>query len=95
MLKATIKQLYSASKRFRGSDELVVYRLDYPRREAVLACCPSVTTTCCLSLRTNSRLGCPAKYITDLDFADEIMLISDDGENAQKQLDSVTAMARR
>jgi hypothetical protein len=37
----------------------------------------------------------PAKYITDLDFADDIMLISDDAINSQKQLDSVDIMARK
>jgi hypothetical protein len=44
---------------------------------------------------TNRRIKYPAKYITDLDFADDIMLISDDATNSQKQLDSVDIMARR
>jgi hypothetical protein len=34
------------------------------------------------------------KYITDLDFADDIMLISDNAVNAAKQLDSVDATTR-
>jgi hypothetical protein len=44
---------------------------------------------------TNSRTRCPAKYVRDLDFADKIMLISDNTVNAQKQLDLVGAMSRR
>jgi Reverse transcriptase (RNA-dependent DNA polymerase) len=43
---------------------------------------------------TTTRIKTPAKYITDLDFADDIMLISDDAINSQKQLDSVDIMAR-
>jgi hypothetical protein len=44
------------------------------------------TTTTCIRI--------PAKYITLLDFADNIMLISDDAINSQKQLDySVDIMA--
>jgi hypothetical protein len=35
-----------------------------------------------------------AEYVTDLDFADEIMLASDDAINSQKQLNSVNIMAR-
>jgi hypothetical protein len=42
---------------------------------------------------THTRTFTPAKYITDLDFADNIMLISDDAINSQKQLDSVDIMA--
>jgi hypothetical protein len=34
-------------------------------------------------------------YITGLDFADDIILLSDDAVNVQKQLDSVEVMARR
>jgi Reverse transcriptase (RNA-dependent DNA polymerase) len=44
---------------------------------------------------TRARTLIPAKYITDLDFADDIMLISDDAINSQKQLDSVDIMARK
>jgi Reverse transcriptase (RNA-dependent DNA polymerase) len=44
---------------------------------------------------TKSRIKIPAKYIIDLDFADDIMLISDDAINSQKELDSVDIMARR
>jgi hypothetical protein len=44
---------------------------------------------------TNSRPKCLVMYITDLDFADDIMAISDDAENARKQLDSVVIMACR
>jgi Reverse transcriptase (RNA-dependent DNA polymerase) len=44
---------------------------------------------------TRTRTLTPAKYITDLDFADDIMLISDDAINSQKQLDSVDIMARK
>jgi hypothetical protein len=33
---------------------------------------------------TTTRIKTPAKYITDLDFADDIMLISDDAINSQK-----------
>jgi hypothetical protein len=45
-------------------------------------------------LGTTSRIKTPAKYITDLDFADDIMLISDHAINSQKQLDAVDIMAR-
>jgi hypothetical protein len=38
---------------------------------------------------TTSRIKIPAKYTTDLDFADDIMQISDNAINSQKQLDSV------
>jgi hypothetical protein len=45
---------------------------------------------------TSTRIKIPAKYITDLDFADDdIMLISDDAINSQKQLDSVDILARK
>jgi Reverse transcriptase (RNA-dependent DNA polymerase) len=44
---------------------------------------------------TSARVKIPAKYTTDLDFADDIMLISDDAINSQKQLDSVDIMARK
>jgi Reverse transcriptase (RNA-dependent DNA polymerase) len=44
---------------------------------------------------TTTRIKIHAKYITDLDFADDIMLISDDAINSQKQLDSVDTMARK
>jgi hypothetical protein len=44
---------------------------------------------------TTTRIKSPAKYITDLDFADDVMLISDDAIDSQKQLDSVDIMARR
>jgi hypothetical protein len=44
---------------------------------------------------TRPRITIPAKYITDLDCADDIMLISDDAINSQKQLDSVDIMARK
>jgi Reverse transcriptase (RNA-dependent DNA polymerase) len=44
---------------------------------------------------TTTRVKIPAKSITDLDFADDIMLVSDDAINSQKQLDSVDIMARR
>jgi hypothetical protein len=43
---------------------------------------------------TTTRIKIPAKYLTDLDFNDDIMLISDDAINSQKQLDSVDIMAR-
>ena len=45
-----------------------------------------------LGLKITNQVGTkrcikyPAKYITDLDFADDIMLISDDATNSQKQL---------
>jgi hypothetical protein len=39
-------------------------------------------------VETSTRAKIPAKYITDLDFADDIMLITDDAINSQKQLDS-------
>jgi hypothetical protein len=35
---------------------------------------------------TSSRIKIPAKYITDLDFADDVMLVSGDTINSQKQL---------
>jgi hypothetical protein len=44
---------------------------------------------------TSTRIKITAKYITDLDFADNVMLLSDDAINSQKQLDSVDNMARR
>jgi hypothetical protein len=44
---------------------------------------------------TTTRIKIPAKYITDLDFSDDIILISDDAINSQKQLDSVDKMARK
>jgi hypothetical protein len=44
---------------------------------------------------TSTRIKIPTKCITDLDFADEIMLISDDAIKSQKQLDSVDNMARK
>jgi Reverse transcriptase (RNA-dependent DNA polymerase) len=44
---------------------------------------------------TTTRIKIPTKYITDLDFADDIMLISDDAINSQKQLESVDIMARK
>jgi hypothetical protein len=44
---------------------------------------------------TTTRIKNPAKYRTDLDFADDIMLISDDAINSLKQLGSVDIMARR
>jgi hypothetical protein len=44
---------------------------------------------------STTRTKISAKYITDLDFADDIMLISDDAINSQKQLDSVDIMARK
>jgi hypothetical protein len=31
-------------------------------------------------VRTDSRPSCPTKYITDLDFANDIVLISDDAD---------------
>jgi hypothetical protein len=58
------------------------------------------STLLSLALKITNREGTrtrftPAKYLTDLDFADDIMLISDDASNSQKQLDSVDIMARR
>jgi hypothetical protein len=44
---------------------------------------------------TTTSIKIPAKYITDLDFADDIMQVSDDAINSQKQLDSVDIKARR
>jgi hypothetical protein len=44
---------------------------------------------------TTTRIKTPAKYIKDLDLADDIMLISDDAINSQKQLDLVDIMARK
>jgi hypothetical protein len=44
---------------------------------------------------TSTRIKIPAKSITDLDFADDIMLISIDGVKSLKQLDSVDIMARK
>jgi hypothetical protein len=35
---------------------------------------------------TSTRIKIPAKYITDLDFVDDIMLISDDAINLQSGL---------
>jgi hypothetical protein len=40
-----------------------------------------------------TRIKIPAKYTTDLDFADDIMLVSVDAINSQKQLDSVDILA--
>jgi hypothetical protein len=42
---------------------------------------------------TTTRIRIPVKYTADLDFADDIMLTSDDAINSQKQLDSVDIMA--
>jgi hypothetical protein len=47
------------------------------------------------SLFATTRIKIPAKYITDLDFADDIMLVSDDAINSYKQLDAVDIMPRR
>jgi diphthamide synthase (EF-2-diphthine--ammonia ligase) len=44
---------------------------------------------------TTTRIKIPTKYLTGLDFADDIMLVSDGAINSQKQLDSVDIMARR
>jgi hypothetical protein len=41
---------------------------------------------------TNSKIKCT---FTDLNFADNTILLSDDANNARKQLDSVNTMARR
>jgi hypothetical protein len=43
---------------------------------------------------TTTRVKTHAKYRIDLDFADDIMLVSDDAINSQKQLDSVDTVAR-
>jgi hypothetical protein len=43
---------------------------------------------------TTTRIRIPAQY-TNLDFDDDIMLISDNAINSQKQLDSVYVMARK
>jgi hypothetical protein len=46
-----------------------------------------------LGLKITNKVGATtrtkilAKYMTDLDFADDIMLVSDDAINSQKQLD--------
>jgi hypothetical protein len=50
-----------------------------------------------LGLKITNKVGTtksPAKCIKDLDFADDIMLISDDAINSEKQLDSVDIIAR-
>jgi Reverse transcriptase (RNA-dependent DNA polymerase) len=45
---------------------------------------------------TTTRFKSPAKYTTDLDFVDDIiMLISDDAIHSQKQLDSLDIMASK
>jgi Reverse transcriptase (RNA-dependent DNA polymerase) len=44
---------------------------------------------------TSTRIKIHAKYITDLDFADDIMLLSVDAISSRKQLDSVDTMARK
>jgi hypothetical protein len=44
---------------------------------------------------TSTRIKILTEYITDLDFAEAIILVSDDAINSQKQLDLVDIMARR
>jgi hypothetical protein len=53
----------------------------------------------CLGLKiankvgTTTRVKIPAKYFSNLDFAEDIMLISDDATNSKKLLDAVDIMA--
>ena len=72
---------------------LFVIVLDYVMREALSD--QTLGLKIANRVGTKSRPTCLEKYITDLDFADDIMLISDDAGNAQKQLNSVDVMARR
>jgi hypothetical protein len=44
---------------------------------------------------TTSGIKSHSKYITDLDFTEDIMLVSDNSINSQKQLNSVDLTARR
>jgi Reverse transcriptase (RNA-dependent DNA polymerase) len=70
---------------------LFVIVVDYVMRVALADQSLGLKITNKVGTRTRSTI--PAKYITDLDFADDIMLISDDAINSQKQLDSVDVMA--
>jgi hypothetical protein len=65
--------------------------LDHAMREALLD--QKFGIKIAHQVGTNSRARCPAKYITYLDFAKDIMLISDNPVNPQKQQDSVDVMA--
>jgi Reverse transcriptase (RNA-dependent DNA polymerase) len=72
---------------------LLVIVVDYVMRVALAG--QSLGLKIINKVETTTRIKTPAKYITDLDFADDIMLISDDAINSQKQLDSVDIMARK
>jgi hypothetical protein len=72
---------------------LFVIVVDYVMRVALTDQSLGLKITNKVGTRTRSTI--PAKYITDLHFTDDIMLISDDAINFLKQLDSVDIMARK
>jgi Reverse transcriptase (RNA-dependent DNA polymerase) len=70
-----------------------VIAVDYVMRVALVDQSLGLKITNRVGTRTRTLIT--AKKITDIDFADDIMLISDDAINSQKQLDSVDIMARK
>jgi Reverse transcriptase (RNA-dependent DNA polymerase) len=86
-----------AASTFRLEDTLAPYLfvivVDYVMRVALAD--QSLGLKITNKVGTTTRIKIPTKYTTDLDFADDIMLISDDAINSQKQLDSVDIMARK
>jgi hypothetical protein len=69
--------------------------MEVPERMRVALADQSLGLKITNTVGTRTRTLIPAKYITDLDVVDDIMLTSDDAINSQKQLDSIEIMARK